>query len=241
MGEGRGGALIVMKRNIAVVLAGGTGSRIGGAVPKQFFQVRGRMLIEYAVSAFEEHPQIDEIAIVSHTAHLQEVADIIRKNGWKKVAKLLPGGKERYDSSLSAIRAYTGDDDVNLIFHDAARPLVSRRIITDVVETLRTEQACGVALPTVDTIFVCNAEGYILSSPERATLQRAQTPQGFHLPVIREAYAIGLQDPAFRATDDCGIVLRYMPHIPIRTVPGEEQNLKVTYKDDLQLLQTYMH
>jgi len=228
-----------MKRNVAVVLAGGTGSRLGGTLPKQFFQVRGRMLIEYAVSAFEEHPLIDEIAIVSHPAHQQQVADIIKRNGWRKVVKLLPGGKERYDSSLAAIRAY-GDDDVALIFHDAARPLVSRRIITDVVEALRTEQACGVALPTVDTIFVCNAEGYILSAPERATLQRAQTPQGFHLPVIREAYAIGLQDPDFKATDDCGIVLRYMPHIPIRTVKGEEQNMKVTYKDDLQLLETYM-
>ena len=227
-----------MKRNIAVVLAGGTGSRLGGTVPKQFFQVRGRMLIEYAISAFEEHPQIDEIAVVSHLDHIQEVADIIRRNEWKKVAKLLPGGKERYDSSLAAIRAYQ-NEDVNIIFHDAARPLVSQRIISDVVEALRHGQACGVAVPSVDTIFVCR-DGFIESAPDRSVLQRAQTPQGFDIKVISEAYERGLKDPAFRATDDCGIVLRYMPDIPIRIVDGEEQNMKVTYRDDLHVLETYM-
>ena len=227
-----------MKRNIAIVLAGGTGSRMGGSRPKQFFELKGRMVIEYAVGAFEENPLIDEVAVVSHPDHIQEVTDIIQKNGWKKVAKVLKGGKERYDSSLAAIRAYQ-NEDVNLIFHDAARPLVSQRIITDVVTTLQAEQACGVAVPSVDTILVCR-EGYILSAPDRSTLRRAQTPQGFDLQVIRSAYDIGLQDPNFQATDDCGIVLRYRPDIPVRIVMGEEQNMKVTYQGDLPVLETYL-
>ena len=76
--------------------------------------------------------------------------------------------------------------------------------------------------------------------PDRSTLRRAQTPQGFDLQVIRSAYDIGLQDPNFQATDDCGIVLRYRPDIPVRIVMGEEQNMKVTYQGDLPVLETYL-
>jgi len=76
--------------------------------------------------------------------------------------------------------------------------------------------------------------------PDRSTLHRAQTPQGFDLQVIRSAYDIGLQDPNFQATDDCGIVLRYRPDIPVRIVMGEEQNMKVTYQGDLPVLETYL-
>ena len=227
-----------MKPNVAIVLAGGTGSRLGGDIPKQFFKVKGRMLIEYAIEAFERHPLIDEIAVVSHEKHLNEVADIVQRNGWTKVRHVLKGGKERYDSSLSAIRAYEAED-VNLIFHDAARPLVSQRIITDVVETLKQEKACGVAVPSIDTIFVCH-DGYIQTAPDRSILQRAQTPQGFDIAVIKLAYERGMNDPAFKATDDCGIVLKYCPEVPIRIVEGEEANMKVTYKDDLRLLEMYM-
>ena len=169
------------KRNIAVVLAGGTGSRIGGTVPKQFFEVRGRKVIEYAISAFEENPLIDKVAVVSHPNHIAEVEALIKQNGWKKVKQVLQGGKERYHSTLSAIQAFEGED-VNLIFHDAARPLVSQRIITEVVEALQKEKACGVAVPTVDTILVCK-DGYIQSAPDRSTLMRAQTPQAFDIEV----------------------------------------------------------
>ena len=226
-------------KNVAIVLAGGTGSRMGGEMPKQFFKVRGTMLIEYAIDAFERNALIDEIAVVSHEKHLDEVMEIVRRNGWKKVRHILKGGKERYDSSLSAIRAYEAED-VNLIFHDAARPLVSQRIITDVVETLRRAKACGVAVPCVDTILVCQ-DGYIQAAPDRSTLRRAQTPQGFDIAVIRRAYERGMSDPHFKATDDCGIVLKYCPEVPVSIVEGEEANMKVTYKDDLRLLEMYLN
>ncbi len=230
--------MTVNRKNIAVVLAGGTGSRLGGQKPKQFFEVKGKMVIEYAVTAFEINPLIDEIAIVSHPNHITEVQQIVERNGWAKVKKILPGGKERYHSTLSAIEAYQ-EEGVNLILHDAARPLVSQRIITEVCQALIKNKACGVAIPTVDTILVCK-DGIIQSAPDRSALMRAQTPQAFHIEVIREAFAKGLKDPHFQATDDCGILLRYMPEIPIRIVVGEESNLKVTYADDLRLLELFL-
>lgn len=227
------------RRNIAVVLAGGSGRRMGGEVPKQFLQIRNRMVIEYAVGAFDGHPLIDEVVIVASADTVPTMMDIVLRNGWQKVHRVLTGGKERYDSSLAAVRAFEGED-CNLIFHDAARPLVSERIITDVVHCLESHEACGVAVPCVDTILVCK-DGLISSAPDRTTLRRAQTPQGFRLGVIADAYRIGLADPDFRATDDCGIVLRYRPDVPVAIVDGDEANMKVTYKDDIQILEALIH
>lgn len=227
-----------MKRNIAVVLAGGSGRRMGTNVPKQYLEIRGRMVIEYAIDAFDKNPHIDEVAVVVSADNVETMQEIASANSWSKLARILVGGKERYDSSLSAINAYR-DEDCNLIFHDAARPLVTQKIIDDVVEKLQTCQAVGVAQPSVDTILFIE-DGIIKSVPDRNTLRRAQTPQGFDINIIRNAYEIGLQDPNFKATDDCGIVLRYRPDIPVHIVDGDEACMKITYKSDTKILETFL-
>lgn len=223
-----------MKKNIAIILAGGIGSRLGLSTPKQFFKVAGKMIIEHTVDAFEHNQNIDEIALVSNPFYIPEVENLILKNNWKKVKKVLKGGKERYDSSLSAIQAYAGRD-VNLIFHDAVRPLVSQRIINDVVEALHTHQAIDVALPSADTIIEIDGD-FIRNIPDRSRLKRGQTPQAFHIETIRKAYEIALNDPQFKVTDDCGVVKKYLPETPIYVVSGEESNMKLTYKEDTYLL-----
>lgn len=227
-----------MKRNIAIVLAGGSGKRMGTNVPKQYLEIRGRMVIEYAIDAFDRNENIDEVAVVVSADNVETMQEIASNNSWKKLQRILVGGKERYDSSLSAINAYK-DEDCNLIFHDAARPLVTQKIINDVVLKLQTCQAVGVAQPSVDTILFIE-DGIIKSVPDRSTLRRAQTPQGFDISIIRNAYEIGLQDSEFKATDDCGIVLRYRPDIPIHIVDGDEACMKITYKSDTKLLEQYL-
>jgi 2-C-methyl-D-erythritol 4-phosphate cytidylyltransferase len=227
------------KRNVAVVLAGGKGSRMGTDIPKQFFEINGKTVLEYSVEAFDSNPSIDEVVIVSHKDYIDKVKALVSKNNYKKVAHVLEGGKERYDSSLAAVRKYAAED-VILILHDAARPLVSKRIINDVISTMKSAKACGVAIASTDTILVCN-DGVLSSVPDRKTMYRAQTPQAFDIEVIRSAYEIGLKDPAFTATDDCGVVLKYRPDIPIRIVDGEDSNLKVTYRDDLKMVELYLN
>lgn len=224
-----------MIRNIAIVLAGGVGNRLGLSTPKQFFKVAGKMVIEHTLDTFEHNTHIDEIVIVSNPVYVSDVENIVLRNGWKKVKKILKGGKERYDSSLSAIHAYEGGEEVNLIFHDAVRPLVSQRIIDDVCEALKQYEAIDVTVPAVDTII--EAEGnHIASIPDRSRLQRGQTPQAFRLSVIAEAYKRALNDPNFKVTDDCGVVVKYMPEVPVHLVAGEESNMKLTYKEDTFLL-----
>ena len=226
------------QRNIAVILAGGSGQRFGSALPKQFLSLAGRTVIEYSVEAFEKCDAIDEIAVVMHPDFLPQMQEIIDRNGWKKVRKLLPGGAERYLSTLAALNAYEGRSDLNLIFHDAARPAVSQRIINETVTALQTYPAVAVAIPATDTVFEVTDDGnFITAIPARKRLRCAQTPQAFHIDIIREAYRKALKDKDFTSTDDCGVLLRYCPEVPIFIVPGDVSNMKLTYPEDTTLLE----
>ncbi|MDE6494301.1 MAG: bifunctional cytidylyltransferase/SDR family oxidoreductase [Bacteroidales bacterium] len=226
-----------MKKNIAVVLAGGTGSRVGVSTPKQFLKVAGKMIVEHTVDAFEKNGRIDEIAIVSNPFYISDIENIVLRNNWKKVKKILKGGKERHDSTLSAVNAYKGSD-VNLILHDAVRPLVSQRIINDVVSALETHHAVDVALPSADTVIEVDGD-FISHIPDRSRLKRGQTPQAFWIETLAAAYEKSRLDPGFKATDDCGVVKKYLPETPIYVVAGEESNMKLTYKEDTYLLDKF--
>lgn len=225
-------------KNIAIVLAGGIGNRMGLSMPKQFIPIGGKMVLEYSVAAFERHVRIDEIAIVSHHSYINEIENIIKRNTWNKIKKILPGGQERYHSSLAAIKAYA-DQEANLIFHDAARPLVSQRIISDVTTALCKYKAVDVALPSTDTLIEVNGD-FIASIPDRSRFRRSQTPQAFYIETIQKAYNIAMRDPTFTATDDCGVIMKYLPGTPIYIVPGEEANMKLTYKEDIALIETFL-
>lgn len=224
------------KLNIAVILAGGEGRRIGANIPKQFLKVAGKTVLEHTISIFEKHKAIDETIVVAHANFLPMVEEMVVNNKYRKVKRILGGGQERYESSLVAINATEQDGDVNLIFHDSVRPLVSDRIIDDCVLALECYGAVDVAIPSTDTILVANDEQQITSIPDRSKLRNGQTPQAFKREVIKRAYDLALQDPHFKTTDDCGVVLRYLPNEPIYIVRGEGTNIKLTHQEDLFLL-----
>lgn len=228
-------------KNIAVLLAGGTGKRMGGPEPKQFIMVKGKSLLEHTIRAFASNEGVDAIVIVAHADYIERIREIAAP--YQKVIAVVPGGKERYDSSIAAIKAASSsnDDNVNLLIHDAVRAMVSQRIITDCINALKDYQAVDVAIPCTDTIIEVDAEGRISHITPRSALRNVQTPQCFRLNVIREAYARGLADPNFVTTDDCGVVHRYMPEVPILVVPGDTTNIKVTYPEDLILAEKILY
>ncbi len=236
-------------RNIAVILAGGTGSRMGSSVPKQFLELGGRTVIEYSIETFCSHPAIDEVAVVVHPDWRGRMEEIVASGQWSvasgKLKKIIDGGSERYMSSLNAIMAYIDEpDDTNLLLHDAARPFVSVEIIDRVVAALQCHEAVGVAVPSTDTVWEVHPDfdavevgRFVARIPERRLMWRAQTPQAFRLPLIRDAYQHALQDPMFQATDDCGVVRKYMPGTKIAVVEGVERNMKVTTPQDIVALE----
>ena len=221
-------------KNIAVILAGGSGSRLGESIPKQFLKIAGKKVLEHTVDVFQNLPLIDEIVVVSNSNYVRDVEDISIRNSFCKLKKILIGGKERYQSSLAAINAYT--EEVNLIFHDAVRPLVNERIITDCIHALKKYNAVDVAIPTTDTIVQVNDDNEIIRIPQRTSLRNGQTPQAFKWSIIKQAYEKAMKDPDFKTTDDCGVVLKYMPEESIFVVRGEQFNMKLTYKEDIFLM-----
>lgn len=234
-------------KNIAIVLAGGTGSRMGLDKPKQFVEIEGRSVIERSIDAFEQATGIDQVVAVVHPDWMGYMHALVERNHWTKMGPLVEGGSERYMSSLNAVAALMNEpDDTNLIFHDAARPWVSQEVIDRVLEALAKYEAVGVGIPSIDTIWEVRTEfdleaagkgkplpKFVTRIPERNQMWRAQTPQAFRLPIIRDAYQRALQDAQFKATDDCGVVRRYMPEVKIHVVEGDEENKKITFKTDL--------
>jgi 2-C-methyl-D-erythritol 4-phosphate cytidylyltransferase len=247
--------------NIAVILAGGIGARVGGNTPKQLLPLQdGKSVLEHAVDAFEQSPHIHEICIVMHPDYIVHAEQMLLANAWQKVRHIIPGGKERWESTVQAIRAMgyrlwaIGEENncqspianrqkkVNLLLHDAARPFVSQDIIARVCEALEQHEAVTVAIPSTDTVYEM-LEGRVARIPQRSTIMRAQTPQAFRLELIAEAYtkALGVDSLSAEAcaachlpaTDDCGIVHEHMPEVPIYIVEGEEQNKKITFKEDI--------
>jgi 2-C-methyl-D-erythritol 4-phosphate cytidylyltransferase len=228
-------------RMVAVVLGGGTGQRVGAALPKQLLRLGERTLLEHCVAAFEQAPGVDEIVVVMAADWVDRVREMVAAGGFGKVSGVIAGGAARSDSTRAALAALGdgGTGDCGVLLHDAARPLVDQRIIADCVAALGVHQAAGVAVPASDTMVLTD-NGVMHSMPRRDTLWRCQTPQCFRLPVIVRAHELAAADPSFVPTDDCGVVLRYLPGVPVHTVPGSERNLKITYPQDLAVAEALL-
>src|SRR3954467_12103730 len=226
-------------RTVAVVLGGGVGQRLGAGMPKQLLTLGGQTLIERCVAAFEAAPGVDETLVVMARGYTGQVQELVA--GYRKVTAVIEGGATRPESVRAALAAVAGlpgvagsagGEDCGVLLHDAARPLVDQRIIADCVAALAGPDAAGVAVPASDTMVV-TADGVMRSMPRRETLHRCQTPQCFRLSVITRAHELAAADPGYSPTDECGVVMRYLPDVPVHIVPGSERNIKVTYPQDL--------
>ena len=226
---------------VAILLAGGSGQRFGADRPKQFVRIGERTVLEHSLAAFEQSPHIDAILIVSHPQHLDEVRELLPSSQHPKLLAVVAGGAERQDSTLNALRALTQITDspleqIRILIHDAVRPAVSQSIIERVCTALHTHQAANLVVPVTDTLLEVNDNGTTAAMPSRARFRRVQTPQGFHAATLQHAYDVALTDPNFQATDDCGVVFRYLPEVKIALVEGEQRNIKLTYPEDLYVL-----
>ncbi len=229
---------VVGQRNAAVLLAGGIGTRVGLQLPKQLVKVGGKPIMEYSLAALDGHPAVDDIVIMMASGHVEAARAIVDNGGYTKVRLILEGGESRSHTTLKALDAVESlgiEGDPKVLTHDAVRPFVSARIIGDCFTALDTYDAVDVAIPLRDTIIEVGPDNTVPSALPRATVRSGQTPQAFRMSALRRAYAHAMADPDFEPADDCTVMHRYLPDVPIWVVAGEERNMKVTQPIDIFL------
>lgn len=222
-----------MMKNVALILASGTGERFGLNIPKQFFEINGKTVLEYTLEAFEKNENIEEIILVTNPAFRYLTEDILKKNNYKKIKTLLNGGKTRVESSYIGTKEIK--DGVNVLIHDAVRPFVSQEIIDNNIQALKKHNAVGTAIPSFDTIIEVDVDGFEVNVPDRKFLRRIQTPQSFRSELIKKAHKLALGDDSASFTDDCGLILKYNLD-KIFIVNGDEKNIKITTRGDLNII-----
>ncbi len=221
------------KTHKVILLAAGSGTRVGGEIPKQFLEVAGKPLIYYSLKVFEES-FVDEIVLVVN-AGMEEYAkrEIAEKYEFPKVTQIVTGGAERYDSVYHGLCAIGACDYVYI--HDGARPFVDADILRRAKACVEETGACAAGMPVKDTIKVVDAQSFVVETPARSSVWQMQTPQVFSYVVAREAYEkLFVSGQTEGITDDAMVVERMLSH-PVKLFEGSYRNTKITTPDDLLL------
>ena len=205
--------------NSAVIVAGGKGIRLGLDLPKQFHDLCGREIISYSVETFLNHPEIHEVIIVTP----YDWVDYVTQNYPKCIA--VEGGTKRQDSSLNGVLA-TNIESENILIHDAVRPFVTEKVISDCLNSL---EKAHVSVPIMDsTNSLIELNNKQVSFVDRNHIKIVQTPQCFKRALILEVL-----NSSIDGTDEVGMLLKYNPKKKIEFVKGDSSNLKITSQTDL--------
>ena len=222
-----------MKKNLSIILAGGSGIRLNKETPKQFIELAGKPIIAHTIAGFANYPAIDHIFVVTNPEYIDQTVTLIEENNFKKVKKVLKGGGTRRESSYIGIMA-AEDDYENVLIHDAVRPFVTNRLIDELISKLSCFAAVVPGIPSTDTILKISEEQVVQDIPDRNFLRRVQTPQAFKFPLIKKAHVLALKNHLSNVSDDCSLILKYNL-CDICFVPGSPDNIKITYPHDLIL------
>lgn len=227
----------------AVILAGGTGSRMGSAdMPKQFLEIKGKPILNHTVEKFLPNPAFEKIIILSPKAWIGHTKEIIRKyTGSSDRIAIIEGGKTRNETIMNAIayidREYTLDDDTVIVTHDSVRPFVTHRIIEENIKAAERYGACDTVVPATDTIV--EGDGQQISSiPDRSRMYQGQTPQSFKAKLLRDTYMSLSEDEKAILTDAAKILV--IKGMDVKLVRGETYNIKITYPYDLRIARSLL-
>ena len=213
----------------AVIVAAGNSTRMGCGMSKQFIPLLGKPAISYTLNAFEKSHSISQVVIVCRESDLASIKDVVTAEECKKVSAYVFGGATRSESVKAGVMA-ASEETTHFAIHDGARALILPDDIDHVVSTALECKAAALAVPVTDTIKVVDADGYIVDTPDRATLRGAQTPQVFE----KELYLSALKaTEGADFTDDCALVETVGAKVKI--VIGDYTNIKLTTLQDVPL------
>ena len=228
--------------NIALILAAGTGSRMGNAdKPKQFLPIYGKPLMIHTIEAFEMHDGIDQIVVVTSEGYDDQVKVWCKQYDLGKVKAVAIGSDSRQGSvynGLQAIKQLGARPDDIIVIHDAARPLISQNIITNNIEACKKYDAVDTVIKASDTIVASKDNERISDIPNRSELYQGQTPQTFKFGLINEAHENAKAGKIPNVTDDTKLVISMGKEVHL--VEGSKQNFKITTFDDLMMLKALL-
>lgn len=225
-------------KNTAIVLAAGQGKRMHTKIQKQFLEIKGYPVLYYSLRCFQDSPLIEDIILVTGEESVPYCQkEIVDKYGFTKVTKVIPGGKERYDSVYQGLLACENSDYV--LIHDGARPFITEEILERGLTGAEETGACAVGMPSKDTVKIADESGYIAETPDRSKVWMIQTPQIFQYALIRSAHESIRTREMSNVTDDA-MVVEQETGIKVRLAEGSYQNIKITTPEDLGVAELFL-
>lgn len=229
-------------RHIAIVLAGGRGSRMNSAVPKQYIMLMDRPVLSYSLECMQNSSFIDDIILVCGRDDEEFCRhDIVNRYNFTKVCSVIPGGEERYDSvynGLAEIERLAIADEYSYVYiHDGARPCIDEMLLAECRDNVQKYGACVPAVPVKDTIKIVDNDGFCVDTPPRSSLMAVQTPQCFRYKLALEAYK-SMNDARkngmdIRTITDDAMVAERFTGARVKLCRGSYTNIKITTPEDM--------
>ena len=216
---------------VLVIPAGGYGRRMGAGIPKQFLSLNGKTVLGVTLERLASFGLFERIIVVvpkEHTARTESITAPI-----STPTIVVEGGKNRRESVMKGLLTLEDFSPQLVVIHDGVRPLVSKRVVADVIQAAQESGAATVAVSAIDTIAVVK-HNQLVSQPDRKTMYHVQTPQAFHYQLLLEAHRTVKK----RVTDDAGLVLASGHDVAI--VEGVQDNIKITAPKDLMLAELFL-
>ena len=224
-------------RTVAIVPAAGSGNRMGRERSKQYLSLGGMPLLVLTLSVFEKCPLVDALIVVVPHRDVEAVrTEVLPPWNLKKLAAIVPGGKERQDSVRAGIEALDREAGL-VIIHDAVRPFITVELIEKCIRAAAEEGAATVGVPVKDTVKEVAADGRVMRTCDRNLLWLTQTPQAFRRDIIENAHRAAVRD-GYRGTDDTSLVERL--GIAVRMIRGDYGNIKITTPEDLVIAEALL-
>ena len=214
----------------SIVVAAGSGSRMGTGTKKQYLLLDNKPLFIHTLEVMEKQKKITGMILVVPAADLEFCKELINEYSIGKILCIVSGGETRGASVYNGLQAVPVDSEF-VVVHDGARPFLSQKVLEDVLAAAEAEGAAIAAVPVKDTIKQANPDGLVQKTLERSLLWSVQTPQVFRKEILLECYKRALGDK-LQGTDDAFILETY--GYPVKVVPGDYKNMKITTKEDLE-------
>ncbi len=219
-------------RVVVIVPAAGSGTRIGGAVRKQFLPLKGKPIVVHTLQQFEHCADVDEAAVAVPESAITEMESLVSRYRLHKVSKVVVGGSRRQDSVANALATLTLRDNDIVLVHDGVRPFVETKRISHLVRECKEHGGAVLAVQPKDTVRRSTGGTVFDQTLDRNALWMVQTPQAFRAALLTNAYKKAAKD-RFYSTDEAALVER-LGH-RIRIVEGSYDNIKITTQEDLEL------